>query len=458
MTLPRFDAGLGLGLLPSRRAFLGGGATVVGLPLLESLESRIARAAGPISSSVNDIRRFLAFFVPCGFWMDSWTPKGEGATWELSPTQAALAGIKHKLSVLGGLDNLPAREPDGKGDHACGTAGFLTCRPAKKLIEGGYRLGISADQVAARAIGGKSRVGSLQLGVKADSMVCDPGYSCAYINNISWASETQPLPKTTRPDLVFDQIFEGLAPEADSQARDLRRARRTSVLDFVLAQSHDLDGKLGITDRRKLGEYMAGIRDVERKIAAAAPPPAPGCAGVARPTASPDVPERVRVMLDLIVLAFQCDATRVISFMMGNGFEGSFNFPFLGISANHHPISHHQGRAENSDRLKKIDAWEITQLAYLLHKLDAVQEGERTLLDNSVVYFSSEIEDGNSHRHTNLPVIVAGGAGAGLRTGRHLRYPGKSLASLFVSLLQAVGANVSSFGADGTGPLPDLTV
>jgi hypothetical protein len=431
--------------LPSRRAFLGGAASVVALPWLES---RAPAAAPPVP-------RLVAFFVPCGIWMPTWTPAATGPDWEPTPTLRPLVPWKRKLSLLSGLDNLPAREPQGKGDHACGTAGFLTCRLAKKLPNGGYRVGVSMDQVAARAIGASTRVPSLQIGVKSDSTVCDPGYSCAYINNVSWASDTQPLPKTTRPDLVFDQMFEGREPGASARARARRRALRTSVLDYVLAESRSLSGRLPADDQRKLDEYMTGVRDVERRVQAV-PVAGRGCADAARPGDPGDVPARIRVMLDLIVLAFRCDATRVVTFMMGNGFEGGLDFPFLGIGTNHHPISHHQNRPENIERLKKIDVWEVEQLAYLLERLDGVREGERSLLDASVVFFSSEIEDGNSHGHRNLPIVVAGTAGGRLRTGEHRRYDGKPIANLFITLLGAVGAPVATFGEDGTGALPDL--
>jgi hypothetical protein len=420
----------------SRRAILRGAGATIGLPSLPSLSARGDGAPPPPA-------RLLAFFVPCGFWMDSWAPRGLGETWELSPTLAALAPHKQKTLVLSGLDNLPAREPEGTGDHACGTAGFLTCRGAKKLPSGAFSLGVSMDQVAARVLGRRTRVRSLQLGVKGDSLICDPGYSCAYINNVSWASATQPLPKTTRPDLAFDELFEVTGA----------RSARTSVLDHVLAESRAVAARLGADDRRKLDEYVTGVREVERRVRLPAPAT---CRTGARPEASADVPARVRAMLDLIVLAFTCDATRVVSFMMGNGFEGSLDFPFLGITSNHHSISHHQRRAENVERLQTIDAWEVAQLAYLLGRLDAIREGDATLLDRTAVFFSSEIADGNSHSHTDLPVVVAGGGRLGLRGGRHLRYQKRPIADLFLALLHAVGAPVATFGEDGTAPLPDL--
>jgi hypothetical protein len=414
---------------------------------LPALESRARAAAEPP-------RRFLAFFVPNGIVMDSWTPRGEGAKWQLSPTLQPLAPHRAKVSVLSGLDNLPAREPEGKGDHACGTAGFLTCRQAHRLPDGAYRLGISMDQVAAEVLGRQTRLPSLQLGVKSDSPVCDPGYSCAYINNISWASETQPLPKITRPDFAFDLLFGGTSPTETAAARQARRLARTSVLDYVLAQSRRLSTTVGAADRRKLDEYFTSLREVEQRAANLAPL---RCTAPERPRNDSEIPARIRAMLDLIVLAFRCDATRVISFMMGNGFEGGLNFPFLGISANHHPLSHHQNRPENLEALRKIDAWEIQQLAYLLARLDEIPEGEGTLLDATAVYFSSELEDGNGHKHTNLPVVLAGRAGGRLRTGVHLRYDRQPLANLYVSLLQALGVEVNRFGADGTGPLQGLT-
>ena len=268
--------------------------------------------------------------------------------------------------------------------------------------------GISMDQVAAATLGPATRIPSLQLGIDGGSSAgdCDSGYSCAYARNISWASETQPLPKSTNPQVVWDILFGGFDPKASAEEQARQKIYRTSVLDYVLEESKSLSGKLGTTDRRKLDEYMTGVSELEKKIQKTGSGPL--CAAIDRPPGDLPLPEHVKMMLDLTALAIQCDATRVVSFMLANAGSGR-SYPFLLVNEAHHEISHHQGLQENFDKLTIIDRWEVEQLAYLLGKLDAIDEGNgTTALDTSAVFFSSEIEDGNSHSHTNLPIIVGG--------------------------------------------------
>jgi hypothetical protein len=432
----------------SRRAFLGGAGAVLALPAFASLLPRSARAEDAIA------RRHVYFYVPNGIHMAAWTPEATGAGFELSPILAPLAAVKDKLLVLSGLDNTPSN-PDGPGDHASGTGGFLTCRHVVKTEGADIKNGISADQVAAAQIGQLTRIPSLQLGTDGGSSAggCDSGYSCAYARNVSWASETQPLPKTVNPQVVFDLLFEGFDPEATAAEIERRRVYKKSVLDYVLADSKTLSTRLGASDRKKLDEYMTGVSELEKKLAK---PAGPACEAIDRPLADLPFQEHVETMLDLMVLAMQCDATRVITFMLGNA-GSNRSYPFLGVSEGHHEISHHQGLQSNFDKLQTIDTWEVTQLAYLLEKMDAIQEADgTTLLDSSAVFFSSEIEDGNSHAHENVPVLLAGGCGGAFSTGRHVMYGGDPLANLFISMLDAVGVSIPTFGDNGTGKLADL--
>jgi hypothetical protein len=429
----------------SRRLFLGGAGVVLGLPLFESLlDSRAIANKFP--------KRFLAFYVPNGIHMAKWTPAATGSGYALTPILAPLAKVQPKLLVLSGLDNKPSR-PDGPGDHAAGTAGFLTCRHVVKTEGKGIKNGISVDQLAAATLKQETRIGSLQLGTDGGSSVgdCDSGYSCAYARNISWASETQPLPKTVNPQVVFDLLFEGADPQASAAEKAKRQKYRTSVLDYVLADSKTLRPKLGASDRRKLDEYMAGVSDLEARIQKSS---MDQCTPIARPADNLDYPTTVKTMCDLMVLAFQCDATRVITFMLGNAGSGR-SYDFIGVAGAHHEISHHQNAQANFDKLEKIDTWEVAQLAYLLEKMDGVKEANgATMLDNSAVFFSSEIEDGNAHRHTNLPVILAGSCGGAFKPGSHIGLKGgPPMANLFISILAALGISAQTFGDDGTGAL-----
>jgi hypothetical protein len=432
----------------SRRVFLGGAGAILALPMLEATMPTTAKAGD------NVVRRFLAWYVPNGIHMPAWTPSAVGADFELSPILSSLVDVKQKLLVLSGLDNTPG-QPEGPGDHAGGTSAFLTCRHVVKTEGADIKNGISMDQVAAEFVGKTTRIPSMQLGTEGGGSAggCDSGYSCAYTRNISWASETQPLSKTVNPQVVFDQLFSGFDP-AETEAEKLKRQKyRTSILDYALGEGNSLSGKLGTTDRRKLEEYMDGVRDLETKIAKGT---GPVCEPIDKPPGTLDYPAHVRLMCDLMTLAFQCDATRVITFMMRNAGSG-MNHDFIGAPGSHHDISHHNSEQANFDKLTIIDTWEVAQLAYLLKKLDGIQEGTGTLLDNCAVYFSSEIADGNAHGHKSMPVLLAGSCGNIFSTGRHIKYDGgPPLANLFISILNALGLDVKTFGDNGTGPLPNL--
>lgn len=428
----------------SRRRFLGGAASLVALPWLLSLAPRAAAARTAAA------KRFVAFYVPNGIHMAAWTPTSVGPDYALTPILSPLERLKRKVLVVSGLANAPAH-PDGPGDHAAGTAGFLTCRHVVKTDGAGIRNGESVDQLAARALGRATRIASLQYGIDSGAGVgnCDSGYSCAYVRNISWASEAQPLPKITNPEAAFSALFDGADSKLSTAERLRRKADRSSVLDYVRGEAEGLSRSLSQTDRHKLDEYLTGVRELERRVQGA---DSAVCVVPGEPPPTLPYPEHVRLMLDLTVLALKCDATRVVSFMLGNG-GSPRSYEFLGIHGGHHDISHHQKRPENLEKLQKIDTWEISQLAYLLERMDAVDEGEGTLLDHSAVFFSSEIEDGDSHSHYNLPVLVGGGLGGALPTGRHVRVAHNApLSGLFLTLLAGLGVQASHFGDDGASP------
>jgi hypothetical protein len=436
----------------SRRLFLGGAGALIGLPVLESLVGQAAHADDSFPM------RLLAFYVPNGMHMPAWTPTSVGADYALSPILAPLANVKDKLLVLTGLSNFPSK-PDGPGDHAAGTSGFLTCAHANKS-ESDVMLGISMDQVLAGSVGGDTSIASMQLGSEGGASTggCDSGYSCAYTRNISWASATQPLAKTTNPKVVFDQIFQGADPNATLKQQQRRKLYRTSVLDYVGAEAKTLQNKLGHSDTLKLDQYLTGVFELEQRINK----PAPLCEAIERPEDGITGGEHIRLMIDLMVLALQCDATRIVTYMLGNA-GSNRNYGFIGASGNHHEISHHQNKQTNFDKLQIIDNWEITQFAYLLEKMAATTEGTGSLLDHSMVFFSSEIEDGNSHAHYNLPVLLAGGAHGKLATGQHLEFDpiqgkyGPPIADLYLTMMDLMGVELTSFGDNSTGKLSGIT-
>lgn len=437
--------------MTSRRMFLGGAAAAIALPWLESLLPRRARAAAPAP-----IKRLFVFYVPCGIVMNQWTPAAEGANWQPTPILAPLAPYKDRTLVLTGLANKPAR-PDGAGDHAAGTGSFLSCVHVRKTEAENISNGRTLDQYAAAVLGEGKRFPSLELGIDGGSAAggCDSGYSCAYARNISWADATTPLPKTTNPRVVFDRLFSGLDPNATAAELAKRKLYRTSVLDHGLAQAQSLRLQLGRTDVAKLDQYLSAIRDVESRLDTAESRCVPGMA----PGDGLDYPGQVRAMLDLAALAFQCDRTRVVTFMLGNAGSGR-SYPFLDIPEAHHELSHHMNVAATLDKLTRIDRWEVEQFAYLVGKLAAMTDVDGTnVLDNSLLYLSSEIEDGNSHSHNNMPIVVCGKAGGSLVTGQHRRFTGDPpVANLYLSFLQALGVPAQTFGDDGTAPLPGLVV
>jgi Protein of unknown function (DUF1552) len=440
----------------SRRLLLGGGATLFGLPLLESALPRSARA-----QTVKAPVRLVYIYLPNGLDMATFRPAMVGADYALPPMLQSLAELKADFSVVTGLENLNAR-PEEAGDHASGTSGFITCAHANKS-ETDIRLGISADQVAAQKFGGETRLKSLQLGIDGGGGTgnCDSGYSCAYARNISWADASTPLPKIVDPLQAFNQLFEGFDPNASAAEAAKRRAYEKSVIDFVLADVDSLKPKLGATDQKKLDQYLTGVRDLEKRVvgidggASCAPgAPPPKREGL-------DYPTHVKAMMDLIALGFACDATRIVTLMFGNAVSGRTH-GFLGINGGHHDISHHMNDPALIAQLAKIGAWEMEQLSYLLGKLKATPDGEdQSLLYNSAVFCSSDISDGNRHNHDDMPIVLGGHAGGALHPGKHVTYtvprgmPKQKVSNLLVTMLEAAGVAGAQLG-DSTAPLTEL--
>ena len=436
----------------SRRTVLQGVGATLALPWLEAMGPMVSWADAPARRTPN---RLAFFYVPNGVHMQDWTPAGEGPLGQLPRILKPLTPVKDQLLVLTGLTADKARpNGDGPGDHARAMAAFLTgCQP-RKTDGADIRAGVSVDQVAASRIGDQTRLASLEIGCDPSAMAgnCDSGYSCVYSSTISWRSATTPVPKLVNPRQVFDRLF-----GADSGADRARRERqRNSILDFVRADSASLQSRLGANDRRKLDEYFAAIRDIEERIARAARMPQPAAPNVQLPAETPgSYEEHIRLLCDLLVLAFQTDSTRVATFVFAN--EGSNrSYSFIGVPDGHHDLSHHENNPVKQAKIRQINTFHMTQYAYLLTKLKSVQEGDGTLLDHCMLVYGSGNSDGNRHNHDDLPVLLAGKGCGNLRTGRHVRFRRDTpLNNLWLALLERMSCNLERLG-DSTGRLTGL--
>ena len=440
----------------SRRTVLRGLSTAVALPWLESMGPMTSWAAESTAGKAATAPNRLAFlYVPNGKNMADWTPSTEGTAFELTPILEPLAPVRDYITVLTGLTADGARpHGDGGGDHARALAAFLTGAHPVKTDGTDIRNGISVDQVAASRIGDQTRLASLEIGCEAGAMAgnCDSGYSCVYSSTMAWRSATQPLPKEVNPKLVFERLF-GSGGNADRVQRD---QLRKSVLDFVREDSRDLQAKVSKNDQRKLDEYFSSIRDIEQRIERATHLPEVKAPDYPVPAGIPkDFPDHVKMMCDLLVLAFQADVTRISTFVFTN--EGSNRaYPFVGVSEGHHDLSHHGNDAKKKEKIRDINKFHVSQLSYLLQKLKAIPEGDGTLLDHCLIAYGSANSDGNAHNHDNLPIVLAGKGGGTVRTGRHLIYPKETpLSNLWLSMLERVDVKLPFLG-DSTGALQNL--
>lgn len=448
----------------SRRRFLRGLGIGIGLPVLESMTplSKALAAAVPKKAVTHDGTplRTAFLYVPNGVNVARWKPIGEGADYQLSDTLAPLAGVKDQFQVLSGFEHRHGwANGDGGGDHARANATILTGARPKKTSGSDIRLGVSVDQFAAQHVGDQTRFGSLELscdGVRK-SGACDSGYSCAYQFNMAWRSETAPVAPESNPRLIFERLF-GSGKGADRQKSfDLRNSRQKSILDFVLDDARALHRDLGRNDQHKLDEYLTGVREIEKRIQQAerfGPLPDPKAE---TPSGIPaDYQEHIRLMMDMLVLAFQTDSTRISTFMLAH--DGSNrSFREIGVNDGHHNLSHHQNNAEILEKIAKIDLFYTSQLAYFLERLrDTKEAGGRSILDNSMIVYCGGLSDGNRHAHDNLPVILAGRAGGVLTPGRHMNVGDKTpMTNLYVRMLNILGVKQDRFG-DSTSELKTI--
>lgn len=442
----------------TRRTALKGLGTAVALPLLESLAFGVGAAPSVASGPP---RRLAFLYVPNGVNMAEWTPKGEGKLSELPEILKPLDNLKDSFNVITGMTLDKARaNGDGPGDHARAMSAFLTGRQPRKTHGADIKVGMSADQYVAATVGDHTRFPSLELGIEKglNAGNCDSGYSCAYSANLSWRSESTPNAKETDPKAVFERLFGGNDPKEQAEARARRELYNKSILDFVSEDAKGLNKSLGGGDQKKLDEYLTSIREIEQRIEKArkistAPVAKPD---MASPTGVPkELQDHIRLMMDLLVLSFQTDLTRVATLPIAN--DGS-NRPYkmIDVSEGHHDLSHHGSDAKKLEKLKKINTFHITQVAYLLGRMKSIKEANgTTLLDNSMIVYGSGIGDGNRHNHDDLPILLAGKGGGTIECGRHLVYPQSNdipLMNLYLALFERMGIPTSKFG-DSTGVL-----
>jgi len=432
-----------------RRTFLKGVGASLALPLLDAM---IPAATAASKTAATPVRRLGYVFMPMGCDQSRWTPRSEGSLEELSPILDSLAPVKDQTTIFTNMQLKPAYP----GSHATSNSSFLSAAKAKVTESSDYYLGTTADQLAAQQVGQQTQLPSLELAMDLLQVVgqCDNGYACVYQNNLSWSSPTTPLPAEAHPRIVFESLFgEGGTPEE----RQAALRKRASLLDSIIDDMRRLKRGLGANDRSRVSDYLDSIREVERRIQKAETDtkdkPIPD---LDRPMGVPAAyADHARLMFDLQLLAYQGDITRITTFQIARE-TSNRSYPEIGVSDPHHPLSHHGDNPEKIEKMSKINAFHVSLFAEYLERLKNTPEGNGSLLDNVLLLYGSGIGNPNIHNHSNLPVIVAGGAAGGMKGNRHIRYEKPTpLANLHLSLLDKVGVKIDQFG-DSTGKLDGL--
>ena len=436
-------------VLPRRTVLRGLGAALA-LPLLDGMVPALS-ALG--RTAARPVRRLGVVYVPNGIVMDQWTPATEGVGFELPAILRPLQPFRDHLTVVSGLSN---KGPDDI--HETGATSFLTGVPPKRTQGARLGAGVSMDQVAARETGRHTQLASLELALESgdDVGTCGGGYTCAYTNTICWRSATTPLPMETNPRAVFERLL-GDAGGTDPAARLARIEQNRSLLDAVTDKLARLRRDLGPGDRRRLGEYLDAVRDIERRIEKAEAQVDEPLPDIAPPAGVPGAfEEHAKLMFDLQVLAYQTDLTRVVSFMVSREYSGR-TYPEIGVPEAHHPTSHHQDDPDKLAKLTRINTYHTTLLAYYLDRLQATPDGDGTLLDHLALVYGGGLSDGNRHSSENLPILVIGGGAGRLRGGRHVQCSDPTpMSNLHVTLLDKLGVPVERFGTS-TGDLESFS-
>ena len=427
----------------SRRIMLRGLGSAVALPLLDSMVPALCGAAKPFN-------RFGVVYVPNGMIMQNYLPAKDGADYEMTPTLSALEPLREHFQILSGLNCIPTPGRPG-GAHAKASTRFLT-DISPPTSETWLDAGISVDQILAQEIGKNTQLASLELAIESGETAgsCDTGYACPYTNTLSWTGPSTPLPTQNNPRLVFERLF-GDSRSTDPKERRGRMRQQKSILDSVTQEVSRFKSALPKSDQTKLTEYLDSVRGVERRIQNAETENRQ-LPLVDRPDGIPaNWEDHIKLMFDLMVLAYQSDLTRVITLMVGHEQSG-MTYPQIGVPDAHHPISHHQREPEKVAKTAKINAYHVKMFTYLLERLRDTPDGDGTLLDHMTMIYGAGIADSNSHAPVNIPFLLAGGGAGNLKGGRHTNLKGVPLANLHLTLMDQFGVSWDRIG-DSTGRL-----
>jgi len=438
----------------ARRTFLQGAGASIGLPLLSAMVPAFGQ------SGDRPLKRLGFIYGPNGVAMnftgiDYWHPETLGTGIELSPILTPLAPYRDRLSVISGTvhHQADALDDGANGDHTRATSSWLTGVHCKRTEGADIENGVSADQIAASVIGRDTVVPSLELAIDLNFLAgqCENSYSCAYLNTLAWSSPTQPMPTENNPRLVFERLF---GNGGTSEQRAALAHENGSILDSVTQDFKRLAKSIGPTDTYQVDEYLTSIREVERRIQAVESLGSDvGLPVLERPRGIPErFDEHVKLMYELLWLAFTADLTRVFTFMLGR--ELNFRtYPEIGVNQGHHGLSHHQDRPEQIELLARLNTYQAELFAWFLGKLDSTHEGDGTLLDHSLLMYGAGLSNPNLHAHTDLPITILGGPRNMHQGGRQLRFPPETpMTNLLLSLLDLVGAPTEKLG-DSTGLL-----
>ena len=395
--------------------------------------------------------------------MDKWTPKVEGAGFELTPTLEQLKPFRNQLLVLSGLaqnEANPIRGDFVSAVHSRAASTFLSGVRAKLAAGKGGRAGVSMDQIAAEKLGKDTQLRSLEVSLYPDDLVgaCEAGASCVFLNALSWRTETTPLPMERFPRALFERLF----GDSDTTSREDRLARiqeQRSILDLVTEQASRFLKGIGPGDRAKVNQYLEAVRDVERRVQLTEKESDRELPTLEAPVGVPaSYEEYAKLMIDLLVIAYQSDLTRVMTFSIARELFGSRSYPEIGIADQHHSLSHHQNNPATIEKLFKINLYHMKMFAYFMERLRSTPDGDGNLLDHSIILRGCGLSNGDIHQNDNLPILLLGGGGGKIKGGRHIRYPdGTPLANLFLTMLDKLGVNVEKLG-DSNGRLDLLSV
>jgi hypothetical protein len=437
----------------NRRTFLRAAGVTLALPMLDAMTPAFA-------ATTKRVPRIAFLYIPNGVNPNTWSPSGSGKQFEFSPVMAPLEPFKDTVNVFTNVAHHCAdRQNDGAGDHSRATGAFLSGCHAKRTQGDDLYLGITADQIAAKsALGKDSLLPSLELSLEDRNIapLCDEGYTCAYSNTLSWSSPTTPLPTENDPRLVFERLF---GEEGNTSQRAARLQEDLSILDSVTGALAQLKMRLGANDQRKMDQYLTSIREVEQRLerieAKNAETPA-GAMAMGKPIGVPEkFEDHIKLIMDLQVLAFQGDITRIVTLMFAREMAVR-SYPQIGVPDSHHSVSHHDNNPAKLAKLTKIDTYHVMQVAYLLSKLSGVQDGENNLLENSMILYGGALANGNLHNHVNLPMILAGGGAGKLEGGRHIVFKDDMpMSNLVRTILQKAGVETDKLG-DSTGYIAEL--